>query len=242
MVWPKFQICVAQNPTLPLLNPNSLWLWYVPPQRTCRSTSHRHPRPKVPQKPPDGSADRGTESPQPKQQRCDQCCEQRGEATNVFKAYLVCCDMSMETWVRHGSYPPSQNNEGQPCRGRLPRFFLLCIQSRSIQLRSCIYVCFFFPNMYVYKYIYIHTYIYICIYIPIYIHWYIYNIYIYLYIYIYIGIYIYNIYTYIYIHSYIYIYTQYIYIYLYVHIHIYIYTFISYLYACVDTVDIWLYK
>ena len=167
MVWPKFQRCVAQNPTLPLLNPNSLWLWYVPPQRTCRSISHRHPRPKVPQKPPDGSADRGTESPQPKQQRCDQCCEQRGEATNVFKAYLVCCDMSMETW-RHGSDPPSQNNEGQPCRGRLPRF-LLCIQSRSIQLRSCIYV-FFIPNMYVYTYKYIYTYnIYIHIYTYIYI-------------------------------------------------------------------------
>ena len=169
MVWPKFQICVAQNPTLPLLNPNSLWLWYVPPQRTCRSTSHRHPRPKVPQKPPDGSADRGTESPQPKQQRCDQCCEQRGEATNVFKAYLVCCDMSMETW-RHGSDPPSQNNEGQPCRGRLPRF-LLCIQSRSIQLRSCIYVFVYSKHICIYAYIYTHTYIHPCMHAYITLHY-----------------------------------------------------------------------
>jgi len=137
----------------------------------------------------------------------------------VFKAYLVCCDMSMETW-RHGSDPPSQNNEGQPCRGRLPRF-LLCIQSRSIQLRSCIYVFVYSKHMYIriYIYTYIHTSIHACMHACIHtLH----------YITLHCIALHYITLHYITLHTYI----QYI----------YKYTYILYLYACVDTVDILLYK
>ena len=176
MVWPKFQIFVAQNPTLPLLNPNSLWLWYVPPnvrvgQSATAILGPRYPRNHQMAPPiaelsphsPNSSAATSAASKGAKQPMCSKhtwfaaiCQWRHGDMGQIHHLKIM-----------------KANLVGVACL-----VFLLCIHSRSIQLRSCIYV-FFIPNMYVYTYKYIYTY---NIYIYSYIYVYIYIIYIHLYL------------------------------------------------------------